>query len=49
MAIENSTGKILAFIGGRDFEIENNWNHATQAFRHNRFFYETTTCICTSD
>ncbi len=32
MAIENSTGKILAFIGGRDFETEA-LNHATQAPR----------------
>ncbi|MFD1927093.1 transglycosylase domain-containing protein [Sporosarcina siberiensis] len=34
VAIENSTGKILAFIGGRDYEIEN-LNHSTQAFRPN--------------
>ena len=34
MAIENSTGKILSFIGGRDGH-ENNWNFATQEFRHN--------------
>ncbi len=32
MAIENSTGKILAFVGGRDFENES-LNHATQAPR----------------
>ena len=32
--IENSTGKILSFIGGRDHEKENT-NHATQAFRQN--------------
>lgn len=32
MMIENSTGKILSFVGGRDFEIEK-LNHATQAFR----------------
>ena len=34
MAIENSTGKILAFVGGRDPEIEM-FNHSTQAFRQN--------------
>lgn len=32
MMVENSTGKILSFVGGRDFEIEK-LNHATQAFR----------------
>ncbi|WP_249336625.1 transglycosylase domain-containing protein [Sporosarcina sp. Marseille-Q4063] len=32
MAIENSTGKILSFVGGRDFEVEK-LNHATQAPR----------------
>nr|WP_106780443.1 transglycosylase domain-containing protein [Lysinibacillus timonensis] len=32
--IENRTGKILSFIGGRDFEIEA-LNHATQAYRSN--------------
>ena len=32
MTIENSTGKILSFVGGRDFETEK-LNHATQAFR----------------
>ena len=34
IAIENSTGKILAFIGGRD-PGEKIWNHATQESRHN--------------
>lgn len=34
MAIENSTGRILAFVGGRDPE-EKIWNHATQESRHN--------------
>ncbi|MGM9946278.1 MAG: transglycosylase domain-containing protein [Lysinibacillus sp.] len=32
--IENSTGRILSFVGGRDFEIEE-LNHATQAYRAN--------------
>src|SRR5690606_4338714 len=32
--IENNTGKILAFVGGRDYETEA-LNHATQAFRQN--------------
>lgn len=30
--IENSTGRILSFVGGRDFEIEE-FNHATQSSR----------------
>lgn len=32
--IENSTGKILGFVGGRDFKVEQ-LNHATQAYRSN--------------
>lgn len=32
--IENKTGKILSFVGGRDFEKQN-LNHATQAYRSN--------------
>ncbi|MBS4176007.1 transglycosylase domain-containing protein [Lederbergia citrea] len=32
--IENKTGKILSFVGGRDFELEA-MNHATQAKRQN--------------
>ncbi|MTD29552.1 transglycosylase domain-containing protein [Planomicrobium sp. YIM 101495] len=32
MTIENKTGRILSFIGGRDYAIEN-MNHATQGFR----------------
>ena len=32
--IENKTGKILSFVGGRDFEITE-LNHATQAYRPN--------------
>ncbi|MCP3741130.1 transglycosylase domain-containing protein [Rossellomorea sp. BNER] len=32
--IENKTGKILSFVGGRDFETEQ-INHATQAIRQN--------------
>ncbi|QDP40889.1 transglycosylase domain-containing protein [Radiobacillus deserti] len=32
--IENKTGKIISFIGGRDFELEN-LNHATDAQRPN--------------
>jgi len=34
MAIENSTGRILAFVGGRNAE-DKIWNHSTQEFRHN--------------
>ncbi|KXH87166.1 transglycosylase domain-containing protein [Sporosarcina sp. HYO08] len=32
--IENHTGRILSFVGGRDFELTN-VNHATQAYRQN--------------
>lgn len=32
--MENSTGRILSFVGGRDFEIKN-VNYATQAYRQN--------------
>ncbi|WP_391116456.1 transglycosylase domain-containing protein [Psychrobacillus sp. L3] len=32
MMIENGTGKILAFLGGRDYNLEQ-YNHATQAVR----------------
>ncbi|RNF40815.1 transglycosylase domain-containing protein [Planococcus salinus] len=32
MTIENHTGRILSFVGGRDHEVEN-LNHSTQAFR----------------
>ncbi|MGO1058802.1 transglycosylase domain-containing protein [Planococcus sp. FY231025] len=32
MTIENKTGRILSFVGGRDHEIEK-LNHATQAYR----------------
>ncbi|BDH62616.1 hypothetical protein MTP04_27460 [Lysinibacillus sp. PLM2] len=34
MLIENKTGRILSFVGGRDYEIEA-LNHATQAYRSN--------------
>lgn len=34
MLIENSTGKIISFIGGRDFN-ENENNHATNTYRQN--------------
>lgn len=34
MMIENKTGKVLAFVGGRDYEISN-VNYATQGFRSN--------------
>lgn len=34
IVIENKTGKILSFVGGRDFNIEQ-INHATQAYRPN--------------
>ncbi|WP_240374595.1 transglycosylase domain-containing protein [Bacillus piscicola] len=32
--IENSSGAILSFVGGRDFDVQN-LNHATQAYRQN--------------
>ncbi|MEO4051915.1 transglycosylase domain-containing protein [Solibacillus sp. CAU 1738] len=32
--IDNKTGRILSFIGGRDFEVEET-NHATRAYRSN--------------
>ena len=37
IVIENNTGKILSFVGGRDHELEqlNHFNHATQAYRSN--------------
>ncbi|SHF79696.1 transglycosylase domain-containing protein [Ornithinibacillus halophilus] len=35
MLFENSTGKILAFIGGREYSLEDQWNYATQSVRHN--------------
>jgi penicillin-binding protein len=34
MMIENKTGRILSFIGGRDFKLQQ-LNHATQAYRSN--------------
>lgn len=34
MLIENSTGKIISFVGGRDFDREN-LNHATSSLRPN--------------
>ncbi|ATP41462.1 peptidoglycan glycosyltransferase [Solibacillus sp. R5-41] len=34
MVIENKTGKILSFVGGRDHELEQ-LNHATKAYRSN--------------
>lgn len=34
MVIENKTGKVLSFVGGRDHELEQ-LNHATNAFRSN--------------
>lgn len=35
VVIENSTGKILSFVGGREFNLEQQLNHATQAYRSN--------------
>lgn len=32
--MENSTGRIISFVGGRDFELKD-WNYATQAKRSN--------------
>ena len=34
MMIENTSGKILSFVGGRDHDLEA-YNHSTQAFRQN--------------
>ncbi|QCR34516.1 transglycosylase domain-containing protein [Lysinibacillus sp. SGAir0095] len=35
IAIENSTGKILSFVGGREFNLEQQFNYATRAYRPN--------------
>ncbi|MFC7684354.1 transglycosylase domain-containing protein [Ureibacillus sp. GCM10028918] len=35
IAIENNTGKILSFVGGRKFNLEQQFNYATQAYRPN--------------
>lgn len=35
MLIENKTGKILSFVGGREFTQDNEWNYATNAKRSN--------------
>jgi len=35
IAIENTTGKILSFVGGREFNLEQQFNYATKAFRPN--------------
>ena len=35
IAIENNTGRILSFVGGREFNTEQQFNYATQAFRPN--------------
>lgn len=35
IAIENSTGKILSFVGGREFNLDQQLNYATQAYRSN--------------
>ena len=45
--IENSTGKILSFIGGRDHEQEA-LNHATQAYRQNGSAMKPLLVLCTS-
>ncbi|MUK86818.1 penicillin-binding protein [Ornithinibacillus sp. L9] len=33
--IENNTGRIISFVGGRDFNDEDQYNYATQALRSN--------------
>ncbi|PYF09072.1 penicillin-binding protein [Ureibacillus chungkukjangi] len=35
IAIENSTGRILSFVGGREFNLEQQFNYATRAARAN--------------
>ncbi|WP_067727512.1 transglycosylase domain-containing protein [Oceanobacillus damuensis] len=35
MLIENSTGRIISFLGGREFSEDNTFNYATQAVRQN--------------
>ncbi|MFD2046349.1 transglycosylase domain-containing protein [Ornithinibacillus salinisoli] len=35
MLIENSTGRIISFLGGRDYSLEDQFNYATQALRSN--------------
>ncbi|WP_462411295.1 transglycosylase domain-containing protein [Neobacillus sp. Marseille-QA0830] len=35
MLIENKTGKILSFVGGRNYDSEHQLNHATSAVRQN--------------
>src|SRR5699024_1795650 len=35
MLFENKTGKIISFVGGREFSQENEWNYATNAVRSN--------------
>jgi len=35
IAIENTTGRILSFVGGREFNEEQQYNYATRAFRAN--------------
>lgn len=35
IAIENTTGRILSFVGGRKFNLEQQFNYATQAYRPN--------------
>ncbi|MDV2887456.1 penicillin-binding transpeptidase domain-containing protein, partial [Alkalihalophilus pseudofirmus] len=35
MLIENKTGKIISFVGGRKYDSEHQLNHATNAIRQN--------------
>ncbi|MCM3569624.1 transglycosylase domain-containing protein [Neobacillus mesonae] len=35
MLIENKTGKIISFVGGRNYDSEHQLNHATNAIRQN--------------
>ncbi|MFZ3578237.1 transglycosylase domain-containing protein [Virgibacillus sp. DJP39] len=35
MLIENSTGKIISFVGGRGYSQDNQLNYATEAYRQN--------------
>ena len=45
--IENKTGKIISFVGGRDYKREQ-INHATDAYTFKRFNHETITRLRSS-
>ncbi len=33
--IENSTGRLISFVGGREYSLDNEWNYATKGLRPN--------------